>query len=283
MLKIAVPNKGSLSEGAMTLIQKAGYKCRRSSKELYCADTVNHVEFYFLRPKDIPKYVEAGIFHFGITGRDILKDSALDLNESLALSFAKARMMYITPGDFDYKGLSDFEGKRIACSYPHLINEHLKSNGVNAEIVELSGAVEISLQLGIADFAADVVETGTTIKQAGLKMVGEPLLHSEAILVSNDEKINSLPQAELFLKRVNGIIVARKYVMIEYDIPAKKVEAACKIAPGLESPTISQLRDTEWNAVKVMIKTSEINTTMDQLSQLGAKAIIVTDLRTCRI
>ena len=190
MLKIAVPNKGSLSEGATTLIQKAGYKCKRSSKELYCADEENGIEFYFLRPTDIPTYVEAGIFHFGITGRDIMINSGLDLEERMSLNFGRARMMFITPGDFDFKGLSDFEGKRIACSYPGLISSHLKENGINAEIVKLSGAVEISLHLGIADFAADVVETGTTIRQAGLKTVGDPILRSEAVVIqgkgSND-------------------------------------------------------------------------------------------------
>lgn len=282
MLKIAIPNKGSLSEGATTLIQKAGYKCKRSSKELYCADNNNNIEFYFLRPTDIPTYVHAGIFDFGITGRDITQDTEYDLNETLALNFGRARMMYITPGNHDFKGLSDFEGKRIACSYPTLIAAHLKSHGVNAEIIKLSGAVEISLQLGIADFAADVVETGTTIKQAGLKIVGEPILKSEAIIIDRNEK-SITPDAELFIKRVSGIILARQYVMIEYDIPTNKLEETCKICPGLESPTVSPLRDSQWNAVKVMVKNSEINKIMDNLSTLGAKAIIVTEIKTCRI
>jgi ATP phosphoribosyltransferase len=282
MLKIAIPNKGSLSEGATSLIQKAGYKCKRATKELYCADNSNNIEFYFLRPTDIPTYVHAGIFDFGITGRDITLNSGYDLNETLALNFGRARMMYITPGDHNFNGLSDFEGKRIACSYPGLVKSHLKSNGVNAKIVKLSGAVEISLQLGIADFAADVVETGTTIKQAGLKIVGEPILKSEAVVISGTEKTNN-EAANLFIKRINGIIVARQYVMIEYDISTDKLEKACEICPGLESPTVSPLRDNNWNAVKVMVKSSEVNNIMDSLSLLGAKAIIVTEIKNCRI
>lgn len=282
MLKVAVPNKGSLSEGATSLIQNAGYKCRRSSKELFCSDSANNVEFYFLRPTDIPAYVEAGIFNFGITGRDIVLDSGHDVNEVMGLNFGKARMMYIAPGNHDFKGLSDFEGKKIACSYPGLINTHLKENGVNAEVIELDGAVEISLHLGIADFAADVVETGTTIKLAGLKTVGEPILHSEAIIVSNEEKIHN-DEAQLFIKRIQGIILARQYVMVEYDIPDDKIEEACKVCPGLESPTISPLREESWHAVKVMVKSSQVNSIMDELSALGAKAIIVTEIRTCRI
>lgn len=282
MLKVAIPNKGSLSEGATKLIQSAGYKCRRSSKELFCSDDSNNVEFYFLRPTDIPTYVEAGIFHFGITGRDIVLDSGHDIEETMALGFGKARMMYITPGNHDFKGVSDFEGKKIACSYPGLISKHLNENNVNAEIIELDGAVEISLHLGIADFAADVVETGTTIKLAGLKTVGEPILHSEAIIVSSKEKSN-LDEAELFIKRIQGIITAKQYVMIEYDIPTEKIEDACNICPGLESPTVSPLREANWHAVKVMVKSSQVNSLMDALSTLGAKAIIVTEIRTCRM
>ena len=282
MLKVAIPNKGSLSEGATKLIQSAGYKCRRSSKELYCSDDANNVEFYFLRPTDIPTYVEAGIFHFGITGRDIVLDSGHELEETMGLGFGKARMMYITPGNHDFKGISDFEGKKIACSYPGLISKHLSDNGVNAEIIELDGAVEISLHLGIADFAADVVETGTTIKLAGLKTVGEPILHSEAIIVSSKEK-NNCEDADLFIKRIQGIITAKQYVMIEYDIATDKIEEACNICPGLESPTVSPLREANWHAVKVMVKSSQVNSIMDSLSALGAKAIIVTEIRTCRM
>ena len=282
MLKVAIPNKGSLSEGATKLIQNAGYKCRRSSKELFCSDDANNVEFYFLRPTDIPTYVEAGVFHFGITGRDIVLDSGHDLEEAMPLGFGKARMMYITPGDHNFTGLSDFEGKKIACSYPGLISKHLSDNNVNAEIIELDGAVEISLHLGIADFAADVVETGTTIKLAGLKTVGEPILYSEAIVIANKEN-NDKAEADLFIKRIQGIITARQYVMVEYDIPTDKIEQACNICPGLESPTVSPLREENWHAVKAMIKSSQVNGVMDELSALGAKAIIVTEIRTCRM
>ncbi|MCM8529641.1 MAG: ATP phosphoribosyltransferase [Lentisphaeraceae bacterium] len=283
MLKIAVPNKGSLSEGAMQLIRNAGYKCRRSSKELFCADINNEVEFYFLRPTDIPTYVRSGIFHFGITGRDISQDSTFELTESMALGFGKARMMYISQGTHDFKGLSDFEGKTIACSYPDLIAKHLKENGINANIIELDGAVEISLHLGIADFAADVVETGTTIKLAGLKTIGEPILHSEAILVTNGDETLNIPSAKIFHQRLNGIITARKYLMLEYDIPTSQLEDACALCPGLESPTVSPLKDAKWNAVKVMVKSSDANNIMDKLSELGAKGIIITEIKNCRI
>ncbi len=282
MLKVAIPNKGSLSEDATTLVLNAGYKCRRSIKELFCSDSANNVEFYFLRPTDIPTYVEAGIFNFGITGRDIVINSGHNVKEIMGLNFGKSKMMYITPGNHDFKGLSDFHGKKIACSYPELVRAHLKKNGVNAEIIELEGAVEISLHLGIADFAADVVETGTTIKLAGLKTVSDPILQSEAVLITSSKK-EPTAESDIFLKRIQGIILARQYVMVEYDIPDEKIDQACKVCPGLESPTISPLRDKNWHAVKVMVKSSQVNNIIDQLSALGAKGIIVTEIRTCRI
>ena len=284
MLKIALPNKGSLSEGAVQLIKNAGYKVRRSGKQLFCTDEANGVEFYFLRPKDITAYVASGTFTLGITGRDIVQDTHFDnINEALPLGFGKSKMRYIIPGADEFTGLDMFEGKTIACSYPILIKKHLASQNVNADVVKLDGAVEISIQLGIADAAADVVETGTTIREAGLKTVGETVLESEAILISADAALASNALAQTFIKRLNGIIVARKYVMLEYDIPTTKMEQACELVPGFESPTIAALHDPEWKGVKVMIPSSEINASMDKLEALGAKGIIATDIRTCRL
>ena len=283
MLKIAIPNKGSLAEGAMKLIREAGYKCKKSGKELVCSDPTNNVEFVFLRPKDIATYVASGVFSFGITGRDITADSENDVVEMMALGFGKASFRYIIPGNEHFEGFQQFEGKRIACSYPHLVKTHLASEGVNAEIVPLSGAVEISIHLGIADAAADVVETGTTIKQAGLKTVGDTIMKSEAVLISKCATVVEREEAALFLRRLEGIIIARQYVMVEYDIPVAKLDKACELSPGLESPTIAPLHDPEWRSVKVMTKSSGINDVMDELSDLGAGAIIVSAIKTCRI
>jgi len=284
MLKIALPNKGSLSDSAIQLVRDSGYKVRRSDKALVCTDRANNIEFYFLRPKDITAYVSSGVFVFGITGRDIVQDTTYDnVEEVLSLGFGNSRMRYIIPNAREFTGLAMFEGKRIACSYPTLINKHLQKSGVNAEVVELEGAVEISIHLGIADAAADVVETGTTINQAGLKTVGDVILHSEAILISANKSLLENSDAKSFVKRLEGIIVARKYVMLEYDIPADKVAEACEIVRGLESPTISPLQDENWKSVKAMILSGEINASMDRLEALGAKGIIAADIRTCRL
>lgn len=283
MLKIALPNKGALSQGAIDLIKSAGYKLKKGAKELYCTDAVNGIEFYFLRPTDIATYVDSGVFTFGITGRDILADSDVTLEEVVPLNFGRARMHYIIPQEQQFTGVEQFAGKRIACSYPTLIKNHLEANNVDAKIIELDGAVEISIHLGIADVVADVVETGTTIRQAGLKTVGEPVMRSEAILISKDNSFADNPVAETFIKRLNGIIVARRHVMLEYDLPTEKLDQAFSITKGLESPTVAPLHENGWSAVKVLIASSELNDCIDSLEEIGARGIIATEIRTCRL
>jgi len=283
MLRIAIPNKGALSEGAIELIQKAGYGLRKGVKDLHCVDAGNGVEFYFLRPTDIPTYVESGVFQFGITGRDIMLDSGVLLHEALPLNFGRSKMHYIIPQGQEFTGLQQFQGKRIACSYPNLVRRHLAAAGVQATVIELSGAVEISIQLGIADAAADVVETGTTIRQAGLKTVGEALVHSEAIVVCKDASGLAGTEAQRFLRRLQGIVTARQYAMVEYDVRASDLDKCCAICPGLQSPTVMPLQNAEWRAVKVMVLNKELVDVVDRLADAGAKGIIVTEIRNCRL
>jgi ATP phosphoribosyltransferase len=282
MLKIAIPNKGSLSEDAVRLIREAGYNCRRYSRELIVMDSANHVEFVFLRPRDIAIYVSKGILDMGVTGRDLALDSRSDVVELLPLGFGRSAFAYAVPADSDLApdGLG---GLRIATSYPELVSEDLRRRGIDAEIVCLDGAVEISIRLGVADAIADVVQTGRTLDAAGLKVVGEPLLHSEAVLVARNRDIEGREAVNTFLERIRGIVVAREYVMVEYDIPKSMLEMACVITPGIESPTVSPLSKEDWVAVKSMSRQRDVNPIMDSLTKIGAKGIIVTDIRTCRI
>ncbi len=282
MLKIALPNKGTLSEEAVQLIREAGYHCRRYSRELVVFDGTNQVEFVFLRPRDIAIYVSNGILDMGVTGRDLAMDSGADVVELSPLGFGKSNFCYAISKDA--KRLPDhFEGLRIATSYPRLVHDDLGKRNINAKIVRLDGAVEISIRLGVADAIADVVQTGRTLEAAGLKVVGDPLLHSEAVLVARDHEIGRQAKVHTFMERIQGIVVAREYVMVEYDIPEKMLEKACAITPGIESPTISPLSRKGWVAVKSMSKKCDVNQIMDRLSDIGAKGIIVTDIRTCRI
>jgi ATP phosphoribosyltransferase len=282
MLKIALPNKGSLSDDAVQLVREAGYNCRRYSRELIVQDNANQVEFVFLRPRDIAIYVHQGILDLGVTGRDLALDSGAPVVELLPLGFGRSDFCYAVPADTDLQP-DRLGGMRIATSYPRLVREDLNKRGVDAEIICLDGAVEISIRLGVADAIADVVQTGRTLEAAGLKVVASPLLHSEAILVGRSSDIVGKQAVATFLERIRGIVVAREYVMVEYDIPEAMLEMACVITPGIESPTVSPLSKKGWVAVKSMTKKRDVNPMMDSLTKIGAKGIIVTDIRTCRI
>ncbi|MBO7741756.1 MAG: ATP phosphoribosyltransferase, partial [Victivallales bacterium] len=223
-----------------------------------------------------------GIVDLGITGRDLLMDSQAEAVELLPLGFGKSRFTYAVPENSGIT-VEQLNGKRIASSYPNIVAADMKNRGYDCKVVKLDGAVEISIRLGVADAIADVVESGTTMRMLGLAPIGEPLMYSEAILIARDKKCRELPLVHTFLKRVQGILTARTYVMIEYDVPADRLEAVCQITPGLESPTVSPLSKSGWFAVKSMVTKKELNDAIDRLEELGANGIIVTDIKTCRI
>jgi ATP phosphoribosyltransferase len=282
MLQIALPNKGALSSVSIELITSAGYKCKREGRELTVIDKENNIEFVYLRPRDIAIYVSKGILDLGITGRDLAIDSGSELEELLELGIGKSRFFYALPKDSDLVP-DKFNGIRIATSYPNIVMADLARRGAKAEIVRLDGAVEISIQLGVADAIADVVESGKTLIAAGLKTVGDAIMSSEACVMSRSRDMQAKDEVQLFIKRLNGIIVAREYGVIEYDVEKSKVEQACRITPGIESPTISPLSKEGWVAVKAMFKKKQVNKIIDQLVDIDAKGIIVTDIKTCRI
>jgi ATP phosphoribosyltransferase len=282
MIRIALPNKGSLSDEAVQLVKEAGYRCRRSGKELSLIDAEHDVEFVFLRPRDIAVYVSRGIVEVGITGRDLNQDCEIQALEVMALNFGGSNFCYAVPKESKLTP-DQFGGLRIACSYPNLVRRDMERRGLKVKIVELDGAVEISVQLGVADAIADVVESGQTLREAGLKVVGEPVMRSEAIVIAKSKKITTNPQVRTFLNRLQGIVLAREYAMIEYDVPKKLLAAAVKITPGIEAPTVSPLNERNWFAVKSMIKKKGMNQKIDELADLGAKGIVITDIRTCRL
>lgn len=282
MLRIAVPNKGALSEASALMLRDAGYHLRSNTKTLVHRDNDNSVEFFYLRPRDIAIYVGSGILDLGITGRDLLGESAAPAHQIQELGFGVSKFHFAAkPGAFH--SVADLEGKRIATSFPTLVNRHLADLGITAQTVKLDGAVEVSIELGVADAIADVVETGTTLRQAGLETFGEPILHSEGILIARNG-IDELPQsAQVLMRRLEGVKVARTYVMMDYDIRVADLEQATALTPGLESPTISTLQDPEWCAVRSMVKADSVHAVMDRLYQVGARAILVTAIGACRI
>jgi len=281
MLRIAVPNKGSLSEAAAEMLREAGYRGRRDPKELVLIDVDHDIEFFFLRPRDIAVYVGSGSLDGGITGRDLLLDSAASAVESMALGFAASTFRYAArPGVAT--SVKDIDGKRVATSYAGLVSAHLAEHGVKADVVRLDGAVETAITLGVADVIADVVETGFTLRQQGLEVFGDPILSSEAVLI---QRASSPAQGalDILARRLHGVITARSYVMMDYDVRVELVERACAFTPGLESPTLSPLHDQGWVAVRAMVPRNRTNQVMDDLYDLGARAILVADIAACRL
>ena len=281
MLRVAIPNKGQLSEPARDMLREAGYTAVATTRELVVQDPDNDVEFFFLRPRDIATYVGQGTLDVGITGQDLMRDSGSDAVEVLQLGFAPSTFRLAAPkGTAGTPG--DLAGRRIATSYPGILASWLGEQGIAATIVRLDGAVENSVALGVADAVADVVATGTTLRQAGLEVIGDPVFRSQAILIARGD-IADRAAVDVFVRRLQGVIVARSYVLVDYDIPNDTVAAACAITPGIESPTVSPLHDSSWSAVRAMVPRKEVHTVMDRLYDIGARGVIVTDIHACRL
>ena len=281
MLRIAVPNKGSLAESSIEILKEAGYRQRTDSRDLVLIDPNNGVEFYYLRPRDIAIYVGSGELEAGITGRDLLIDSGAMAQEILPLDFGGSTFRFAGPAQ-ESLTLESISGKRVATAYPGLLDKHLSDLKISASVVRLDGAVESSIRLGVADLIADVVSTGNTLKQAGLAVFGEPILVSEAILI-NRSGTPLAPELEILMRRLQGVVTARQYVLLDYDVPTDSVDKACAITPGLESPTISPLQKAGWVAVRAMVLRKDTNRLMDELWALGARGILVTDIHACRL
>lgn len=280
-LRVAVPNKGALAAPAGTMLREAGYRQPSDGRELTMRDPDNNVEFYFLRPRDVAVYVGSGTLDVGITGRDLLLDAGAPAEEILALDFAHSTFrLAARPGTA--AGVRDLAGRRVATSYAGILDKYLAEAGVDAEVVRLEGAVENAVELGVADAIADVVSTGTTLRQAGLEIVGEPILRSEAVLVGQ-AGAEASPRVSLFVRRLRGVLTARRYVMMDYDIRVERVDEASALTPGIESPTVSPLHREGWVAVRAMVPRAEAQRIMDDLWELGARGILVTDILATRL
>jgi ATP phosphoribosyltransferase len=282
MLTVAVPNKGSLAEAAAALLTEAGYRQRRDSKDLATIDAENDVEFFYLRPRDIAIYVGEGTLDVGITGRDLLLDSGAHAQEILQLGFGASTFRFAAPSG-TMTSVDQLAGQRIATSYPGLVEAWLAERSLSAHVVRLDGAVETSVRLGVADAIADVVQTGTTLRQAGLEVFGEPILTSEAVLITRAGTATTGNGFDVLKRRLESVLVARTYVMMDYDIPVELLDAAVEITPGIESPTVSPLRKEGWVAVRSMVPRQSAQPVMDRLYDLGARGILVTDILACRV
>ncbi len=281
MLRVAVPNKGQLAEPARQMLSEAGYLRNAGVRDLVVHDPDNDVEFFFLRPRDIAIYVGSGTLDLGITGRDMLLDSRAEADEVVALGFAPSTFRLAAPIG-TITSVAELEGRCIATSYSGILEDWLREQGVKARVVRLDGAVENAVALGVADAVADVVATGTTLKRAGLEVIGDPILVSEALVVRPTDAIEN-PAVETFVRRLHGVMVARSYVLVDYDIPNSSLDEACAITPGIESPTVSPLHDSAWSAVRAMVPSLDVHRIMDELYSMGARGILVTDIHACRL
>lgn len=280
-LRIALPNKGSLSAAATEILREAGYRQRNDAKQLTLSDPENDVEFFYLRPRDIALYVGEGTLDLGITGRDLMLDSGAKAEEVLPLGFGRSRFRFAAPAG-TVSVLSDLNGKRVATSYDGVVRRYLEENGIDATVTRLDGAVETSVQLGVADVIADVVETGSTLRQAGLEIVCDTILESEAVLIRRAGAETPVG-FEVFERRVQGVLVARSYVMMDYDIRVERVDEAVAITPGIESPTVSPLHREGWVAVRSMVPRAAAQRIMDDLWEIGGRGILVTEINACRL
>jgi len=282
MLRVAVPNKGALSEAAAEILSEAGYRRRSDPKDLTVVDQANNVEFFFLRPKDIAIYVGSGQLDLGITGRDLAQDADAPVTERLSLGFGSATFRYAAPAGQDWT-VEDLAGKRIATAYPHLVRKDLATRGIEATVIRLDGAVEISIQLGVADAIADVVGSGRTLRLHNLVAFGDSLCDSEAVLIEGAEPDGDGAAArDQLVGRVQGVVFGQQYLMLDYDCPRTVLDAATAVTPGLESPTIAPLADPAWVAVRALVPRRDVNSIMDELAAIGAKAILASDIRFCR-
>jgi ATP phosphoribosyltransferase len=281
MLRIAVPNKGALSEPASAMLIEAGYRQRSDDRELVLLDADNDTEFFFLRPRDIAVYVGSGQLDVGITGEDLLLDSGASAEPILQLGFGGSTFRFAARAGA-LSSISELSGRRIATAYPGVVTSFLREQSITAEVIRLDGAVETAVRLDVADVIADVVSTGTTLRNAGLEVFGEPLLTSQAVLIQR-EGAEQTPRVDQLVRRLQGVIIARQYVLMDYDISDDLVDRAVAITPGIESPTVSPLHEQGWSAVRSMVRRKQTHAVMDELWELGARGIIVTDIHACRL
>lgn len=287
MLRVALPHKGELAGPASEIVADAGYRGRSHPRELSVVDDDNDVEFFHLRPRDIATYVGQGRLDLGITGLDSVEESGSPADTVLALDVCRSVVRFAAPLTSAW-GLDDLPDTRIATSRPRLLRGYLARTRRHAEVVALDGAAEIAVQLGVADVVADVLPADRTLAGLGLRPVGEPIARSEAVLIERSPRADRADDGataegkRAFVERVRGVVLARRYALLELNCRAGLVPEVARIAPGLQAPTVSPLSGGEWVAVRSMVARDAANRIMDELAAAGATAIVVSGIRSCR-
>lgn len=280
-LRIGVPSKGRLSELAVELLNQAGLHFRRQERTLFALVKQLPIDIIFLRTDDIPVLCAEGAIDLGVTGSDLVEESRAEVTSRMALGVGKCRLSLCVPDNNLVTSVNDLEGKRVATSFPNVTRRFLTAAGVSAHLVELSGSVEIMISLGVADAVVDLVETGSTLAANRLRILTDIGAY-ETVLIQNRQQ-RQPEMAERIIRRLEGVVIARDYSLLEYNIPRAKLSQAEAVTPGFNSPTISALEDPNWCSVRVMVRSKEVIEAMEQLEAIGASAILETTIGNCRL
>ncbi len=280
-IRIGLPSKGRLSDLAIELLKEAGIRFRRQNRSLFAKVRGLPIDIIFLRTDDIPVLCAEGAIDMGITGSDLVAEANVDVDTRLSLNVGKCRLAICVPDDLEFNDPNQLDGQRIATSFTNVTTNFLAEHNATAHLVPLSGSVEIMIALGIADVIVDLVETGSTLAANRLKIAHE-IGQYETVLIQNKQQRHS-EMAQRVIRRLEGVVIARGYSLLEYNIPQDNLEAALKITPGFKSPTITPLDDQQWSAVRVMVKSNEVTSVMDQLEEIQASAILETPINNCRL
>jgi ATP phosphoribosyltransferase len=280
-LRIGIPSKGRLSELATELLLQAGLNFRRQDRSLFARVSSIPAEITFLRTDDIPTLCSEGAIDLGITGSDLVEEAQADVAVRMKLGVGRCRLAICVPTHSDIEKPSQLKGKRIATSFPNTTQRFLNQHDAPVHLVKLNGSVEVMISLGVADAIVDLVETGSTLAANQLRILTE-IGQYETVLIQSPNCRDAVT-ADRIVRRLEGVVIARDYSLLEYNVPRSKLAAAEAITPGFTSPTVTSLEDTAWCAVRAMVKRCDIIPIMEKLESLGALAILETSINNCRL
>ena len=280
-LRIGIPSKGRLSELATELLLQAGVNFRRQDRSLFARVSSMPVEITFLRTDDIPTLCAEGAIDLGITGSDLVQEANAEVQVRMKLGVGRCKLAICVPTHSDIERPSQLAGKRVATSFPNTTERFLKQHDAPVHLVKLNGSVEVMISLGVADAIVDLVETGSTLAANQLRILTE-IGHYETVLVQSPA-CRDLITADRIVRRLEGVVIARDYSLLEYNVPREKLAAAEAVTPGFTSPTVTSLEDSGWCAVRAMVKSSDVISIMEKLEALGALAILEMSINNCRL
>ncbi|MCR9295407.1 MAG: ATP phosphoribosyltransferase [bacterium] len=280
-LRIGVPSKGRLSELATQLLNRAGLQFRRQERTLFALVKQLPIDIIFLRADDIPTLCAEGAIDLGITGSDLVEESRQDVQLRMPLGVGRCRLSLCVPDSAEINSCKQLDGKRVATSFPQVTRDFLEKHEARVHLVELSGSVEIMISLGVADAIVDLVETGSTLAANQLRVLTD-IGSYETVLIQS-KKCRSQELADRVVRRLEGVVIARDYSLLEYNVPRAKLAEAEQITPGYNSPTVNTLEDPSWCSVRVMVPSKDVIAAMEQLEAIGASAILETEIGNCRL